>query len=79
MTLAVLAAYRSYGVGTALLDHIIEYARSLFVHEVYVHVWVENQDAVEWYESRGFKKGQLTKNYYHKLVPRDAWVMSKTF
>lgn len=80
MTLAVLAPYRSYGIGTKLLDHIIEQAKSMYVHEVWVHVWTENEEAIEWYLNRGFVKGQLVKEYYKKMNPKsDAIIMIKTF
>jgi ribosomal protein S18 acetylase RimI-like enzyme len=78
MTLAVLAPYRGYGIGTKLLDHIIEQAKEMYVHDVYVHVLATDEDAIQWYEKRGFDKGDLVKEYYKTMQPRgDAYVMSK--
>lgn len=77
MTLAVLAPYRGYGIGRRLVDHIVEQARNLFVHEIYVHVWTENAEGIEWYSKRGFQKKGLVEKYYQKMSPpNDAWIMS---
>jgi ribosomal protein S18 acetylase RimI-like enzyme len=80
MTLAVLAPYRGCGIGSTLVDHIIGQAQSMFIHEVFVHVWTENEDALEWYEKKGFKKNDLVKKYYHRMnPPGDAWIMTRKF
>jgi ribosomal protein S18 acetylase RimI-like enzyme len=81
MTLAVLAPYRGYGIGTLLLNHVIEQAKSMYLHEISVHVWVDNEDeVVEWYEKRGFTRGELVKGYYQKMDPKgDAYIMTKRF
>lgn len=79
MTLAVLAPYRKKGVGSALLEHIVEVARAHMVHEIYVHVWVQNKAAIEWYLKMGFVTGKLLKNYYTMMDPQqDAYVMTLT-
>ncbi|CAN6674494.1 N-alpha-acetyltransferase Nat5p [Trichomonascus vanleenenianus] len=76
MTLAVLGPYRQHGIGSTLLNHVIDQAKQKFIHEVYVHVWVENEDAIAWYEKRGFAKGDVVKGYYQKMQPAgDAVVM----
>ncbi|KAK9468298.1 acyl-CoA N-acyltransferase [Lipomyces arxii] len=78
MTLAVLSPYREYGIGTKLLEHIIEQAKKMYVKEVYCHVWTENTDALEWYNRRGFEQGELVKGYYKKMDPaRDAYIVHK--
>lgn len=78
MTLAVLAPYRNYGIGTKLLNHILEQAKEMYVTEVYVHVFSTDNEALEWYEKRGFEKGELIKEYYKKMEPKgDAYVMTK--
>lgn len=77
MTIAVLAPYRHCGAGTQLLNHIIEQAKKYFVHEIYVHVWTENTEGIEWYNKKGFVKVGLADNYYQKMCPPNgAWVMS---
>lgn len=80
MTLAVLSPYRSYGIATLLLAHIVAQAQLLDIHEVYVHAWTENEEAIEWYEKRGFvKHTELIKGYYRKLLPPDAYLLKLIF
>ncbi|KAJ8099779.1 acyl-CoA N-acyltransferase [Lipomyces tetrasporus] len=79
MTLAVLSPYRGYGIGRKLVDHILEYAKKIFVKEVYCHVWVENEDALSWYQHIGFDKGELVPGYYKKMIPAgDAYILKKS-
>ncbi|KAK9459324.1 acyl-CoA N-acyltransferase [Lipomyces oligophaga] len=76
MTVAVLAPYRGYGIGRRLIDHIIEYAKTVFVKEVYCHVWTRNDEALQWYLKLGFEKGVLVKEYYKKMdPPEDAYLL----
>ncbi|KAK9450835.1 acyl-CoA N-acyltransferase [Limtongia smithiae] len=79
MTFAVLAPYRGYGVGKKLIEHILEQAETMFVKEVYCHVWVENEDAMRWYENvAGFAKGEFVAGYYKRMTPPgDAYVFRK--
>ncbi|KAK7206311.1 acyl-CoA N-acyltransferase [Myxozyma melibiosi] len=78
MTLAVLAAYRRYGIGRKLVEHILEYAKSSQVKEVYCHVWVENEEAMAWYAHQGFERGEFLKGYYRKMEPAgDAYIFRK--
>ncbi|KAK9488146.1 acyl-CoA N-acyltransferase [Lipomyces starkeyi] len=78
MTLAVLSPYRGYGIGRKLVDHILEQAKKMFVKEVYCHVWVENEDALNWYQHIGFEKGNLVTGYYKKMTPAgDAYILRK--
>lgn len=48
-------AYRGHGVGRALYDHVIEYARSLDFYNVTLNVWSCNPGAVKFYEAMGLK------------------------
>ncbi|KAG5440230.1 hypothetical protein PCANB_001800 [Pneumocystis canis] len=77
MTLGVLAAYRCLGVGQKLLDHILEYAQKLNVKSIYLHVWTENKDAIEWYTKRDFRILEILPNYYTKIQPSTAYVLSR--
>lgn len=49
------------------------------IEGLYAHVWVENQEALEWYAKRGFEKGELVEGYYRRLRPSDAWVFRRRF
>jgi len=74
--LAVLAAYRSYGVGSALMKDVIEAAKKhAHIDELFLHVWVLNVDAIRFYERIGFSKTETVKNYYRRIESPDAVVM----
>lgn len=80
-TLCLLAPYRRMGVATALLDCILEPDHVLREHNiqfVFAHVWEQNEEALEWYEKRGFlREGGRVDGYYTKLRPQGAWIMRK--
>jgi ribosomal protein S18 acetylase RimI-like enzyme len=77
--LCLLAPYRGQGVATALLDSILK-PRLLLEHNiesVYAHVWECNAEALEWYAKRGFQQVVLVEDYYRKLRPGGAWIVSR--
>ncbi|CAD6445637.1 18c28af9-8d03-4fd8-b6c3-ac068d45e48d-CDS [Sclerotinia trifoliorum] len=84
-SLTLLSPYRSLGLATALLNSVIESATStriplgVKIEGLYAHVWVENQEALEWYNKRGFEKGELIEGYYRRLRPQEAWVLRRRF
>ena len=45
--------------------------------EIYLHVQVGNDDAIEFYQKFGFVKGDIVKDYYKKIEPADAVLLSK--
>lgn len=72
--------YRSRGVGSKCLEHIIRTASTetdLKIDTIYLHVQVSNQPAKEFYERNGFKEISVYKDYYKKLEPHDAWVLER--
>ncbi|KAF8250122.1 acyl-CoA N-acyltransferase [Wilcoxina mikolae CBS 423.85] len=76
MTICVLSPFRRLGVATALLADVIVTAKQWGVEEVYAHVWVENHEAQEWYERRGFTIDEdIVEGYYRKLRPSGAKVV----
>jgi len=77
--LCVLAPYRHQGFATALLQSILEgkVAADGSVICIYAHVWESNQDALQWYAHRGFKRTMFVNEYYRKLQPPGAWVLKK--
>lgn len=76
--LAVLPAYQHLGIGKTLLDFVIEETKKRFIHEILLHVHVDNTAAIEWYQARGFEKGSVVKNYYanQNLPSPDAILLS---
>jgi ribosomal protein S18 acetylase RimI-like enzyme len=77
--LALLAPYRRLGLATILLDTIINcsIARAPDTVCIYAHVWEKNEDALEWYAKRGFKRVLLLQRYYRRLNPPGAWIVRK--
>lgn len=80
MTLGVLAAYRGRGIGTKLLESVLEAARGPphagTLDEIYLHVQTSNEDAIHFYAKFGFVTKELIKNYYKRIDPPDCYVLS---
>jgi N-alpha-acetyltransferase 50 len=77
--ICVLAPWREQGFGGHLLSATLD-SEQLVQHRVssmYAHVWERNEDALEWYQRRGFEKGELVKGYYKRLKPADAWIVRR--
>ncbi|CDI98311.1 n alpha acetyltransferase 50 NatE catalytic [Echinococcus multilocularis] len=78
MTLGCLAPYRRYGVGSLLLRHVLrKCAKNKQVQSIYLHVHIENDAAVKFYEKFGFQITRKIENYYHRLSPQDAYILEK--
>ncbi|CAG8533666.1 14237_t:CDS:2 [Ambispora leptoticha] len=87
MTLGVLAPYRNLGLGTALLKHILEHAHSINSSptpqnhpkftEVYLHVQTSNNEAISFYKKYDFEIVGTIQDYYKKITPPDAYILSK--
>lgn len=57
VTLDALVKYR--GVGTALLDAVIEFAKQEGVKRIYLATTNDNIDALRFYQRRGFRFGKI--------------------
>ncbi len=78
--LCLLAPYRNIGVAAALLENILlekEVLRQCKVQFIFAHVWESNEEAIQWYEKRGFERDVLVEGYYRRLRPGGAWVVRK--
>lgn len=77
MTVGVLAPYRDKQIGTRLLTHSLNFAfADPFVTEVYLHVQVNNLDAISFYTKKfGFIQQGVALHYYKRLEPPDAAVL----
>lgn len=80
MTLGTLTPYRNYGVGSELLKFIIQRAKDYGdVDGIYLHVQTNNEAAKNFYEKHNFQvenDGQIIKDYYARVEPRDAFLLS---
>ncbi len=52
--LGVADAFQRQGLGRALLDHLLDWARQHSIANVYLVVVTDNQRAIQLYQSRGF-------------------------
>lgn len=77
-SLAVLDAYRHLGIGKKLVEYVVEETKQRFIHEIMLHVHVDNEDAMDFYLGQGFKKGDVVKNYYkdQQLANPDAIILA---
>jgi ribosomal protein S18 acetylase RimI-like enzyme len=76
--MAVLAAWRGRGVGSALLAEGIDQARAAGAHKIALQVWPHNRAAIALYERFGFQReGYLTRHYRRRSGELwDAVIMS---
>lgn len=79
ITLGVLAPYRNLGLGSQLLTRCLDRVCSWLpeVREAKLHVQVNNDDAIRFYEKHGFRIVERIENYYIKVEPRDAVLLQK--
>ncbi|CAM8889792.1 unnamed protein product [Rhodiola kirilowii] len=77
MTLGVLAPYRGLGIGSTLLNHVIDLSTKQNVSEIYLHVQTNNEDAINFYKKFGFEITATIQNYYTNITPPDCFVVTK--
>jgi len=84
MTLAVLAAYRGRGVGSKLVQSVLDHyekkkdAELSDVDEISLHVQISNTDAIDFYTQKfGFIRGEMVENYYRRIDPPHCFVLSR--
>jgi len=81
MTMGILAPYRSRGLGSESIQHILTAAASQMkpkITSIYLHVQVSNAAAKAFYERHGFKEIGVQHGYYKKITPHDAWILEKS-
>ncbi|KAJ6361408.1 hypothetical protein OIU78_001945 [Salix suchowensis] len=77
MTLGVLAPYRGLGIGTKLLNHVIDLSSKQNISEIYLHVQTNNEDAINFYKKFGFEITDTIQNYYMNITPPDCYLLTK--
>lgn len=75
MNIVTKKEMRKKGVGTLLLEKIIQIARDQKLEKIFLEVNENNIQAIKLYEKFGFEKISIRKNYYHGKD--DAIIMSK--
>ncbi|KAF2575826.1 hypothetical protein F2Q70_00006303 [Brassica cretica] len=79
MTLGVLAPYRGIGIGSKLLNHVLDICTKQNISEIYLHVQTNNEDAIKFYKKFGFEITDTIQDYYINIEPRDCYVVTKSF
>jgi RimJ/RimL family protein N-acetyltransferase len=64
--LMVAAAHRRKGIGRALLDQSVAWAREVGVRKLELHVFPHNEAAIALYESFGFRREGYRKAHYRR-------------
>jgi N-alpha-acetyltransferase 50 len=78
MTLGVLAPYRRLGIGSMLLRHILnESIQESTIRDIYLHVQINNNEALRFYEKFGFQITSLVPHYYRTIKPSAAYELCK--
>lgn len=70
--MAILDGYRGRGIGSALMERAISWARARNLDKIALQVWPHNVAAIALYEKFGFEQeGHLRKHYRRRNG--DAW------
>jgi RimJ/RimL family protein N-acetyltransferase len=78
--LMVAAGHRRQGIGRALLERAVEWARDQGIEKLELHVFPYNEPAIRLYEQFGFEREGLRRGHYRRggeLV--DAVLMAYRF
>lgn len=75
--MAIIDGHRETGVGTALMEAALSWARTTDSHKIELQVWPDNARAIALYEKFGFEReGYLTRHYRRRNGSlRDAVIM----
>ncbi len=75
LNLCVGEAWRGRGIGGLLLSHLLEFAASLGVGEVFLEVRPSNTGAIRLYQSLGFAQIGIRRGYYQAVGGREDAVV----
>lgn len=64
--LMVAASHRRRGIGRALLDQSVTWARDVGVRKLELHVFPHNEPAIALYEDFGFRREGLRRQHYRR-------------
>ncbi|MGI8428974.1 MAG: GNAT family N-acetyltransferase [Solirubrobacteraceae bacterium] len=66
LAMAIVPESRGRGGGRALVETIVEHARSSGAHKIELEVWIDNARAIALYASEGFEVEGLRRNHYRR-------------
>ena len=62
-----------------MLEHsLFEAGQDSNIKEAYLHVQINNEEAIRFYRQFGFVLGEVVANYYKRLAPPDAVILRRT-
>ena len=64
--MSVAKEWRGRGVGTALMQACVEWARASDVHKLGLQVWPHNEAALRLYERFGFQREGVLRSHYRR-------------
>lgn len=62
--IAIIKEEEGKGIGSKLINTVIEKAKELGLHSISLEVREDNERAIGFYEKEGFKKSHIRKQYY---------------
>ena len=75
MCLGVLTIFRERGVGTVLLQHVLDSCRDIGVKRVEAHTQCSNDAALALYGKLGFARAQKLPRLYPRLADSSAFLL----
>jgi Acetyltransferases len=63
--ISIIPGKQHKGYGTALMQHILQFAKDQGIDEVNLDYWTGNQKAADFYQKQGF---EIYRNFVHKLL-----------
>ncbi|MFQ5980344.1 MAG: GNAT family N-acetyltransferase [Candidatus Heimdallarchaeota archaeon] len=63
--MSVIPSYQRRGIGTILIETLIEIGKSLKLRKLVLHVVKENTPAIRLYEKVGFEKEGILRKHHH--------------
>ncbi|KAG2456879.1 NAA50 acetyltransferase, partial [Polypterus senegalus] len=65
-------------LGTKMLNHVLNICEKEGTFDnIYLHVQISNESAIDFYRKFGFEIIETKKNYYKRIEPADAHVLQK--
>jgi RimJ/RimL family protein N-acetyltransferase len=64
--MAVAGGWRGRGVGTALMQSCVDWARERGIHKLALQVWPHNEAAIRLYEKFGFEREGVLRAHYRR-------------
>lgn len=77
MTLGCLFTYRRLGIGTTMLEHVLDYAFRKGIDSIYLHVQINNTVAIEFYKKFDFEIVDSKEDYYKRIEPSSALILKR--